>query len=299
MTNDLSHERHESPMLPAGLRERVLAASRHARAAGHCVPEVAEISPIEAFGRAAEAFDALLCILGEDDWHVPVVNLFDVQGLVGHLIAVELDVHRCIRGDPDVTDLDHVESTRPIAFRHVGVPTDRTRTQWRQAIRRTQTLLDSMTNLDSEMTNLDSEVAVHGLRVSLGTLLIVRAFELWTHENDIRSAVALAPRMPDGSTLHLMTTVAAGSLPLAAARIGLSEPTQVRLVLTGAGGGTWDVALGAGPADAVAVRIVADAAAFCRLAANRVRPEELDVHLAGDVDRANRVLAAVSALALD
>src|SRR3954452_12459723 len=105
---------------PAELRERVLAASLQARAAGRSFPDVADISPSEAFARAADAFDALLCALEAADWHRPVVNRFDVQELVGHLIGVELDVQRCVAGDPDVADADHVESTRPAAARQAG-----------------------------------------------------------------------------------------------------------------------------------------------------------------------------------
>ena len=86
-----------------------------------------------------------------------------------------------------------------------------------------------------------TEVAVHGMRLSLGALLVVRAFELWTHENDIRRAAGWAASVPDASTLRLMTELAARLLPYAAARAGLAEPVDVRLVLTGPGGGTWDL----------------------------------------------------------
>ena len=277
----------------ADLRERVLEASQHARAAGRSYPDVADISPAEAFSRAADAFYGMLCALRDDAWHLPVVNQFDVQGLVGHLIGVELDVHRSIAGDPDVRDLDHVESTRSTAATHAGQRPEQTRTEWRRAIEETQALVESA-------SSLDVEVPVHGLRTSLGTLLVIRAFELWTHENDIRRVAGLPPSVPDGPTLRLMTSVAAQALPVGAGRVGLDDPTRVRLVLTGVGGGTWDISFGAGSDDdAVSVRIVADAVAFCRLAANRVTPAELDLDVSGDTDRAGRVLAAVSALALD
>ena len=92
----------EPMMVPAGLRERVLEASWQARAAGRSVPEVQEISPAEAFSRAADAFYGLLCALADEDWARPVLRDLDVQGLVGHLIGVEEDVHRCLAGDPAV-----------------------------------------------------------------------------------------------------------------------------------------------------------------------------------------------------
>jgi uncharacterized protein (TIGR03083 family) len=279
-------------VLPAGLRERVLAASWQARMAGHTVPVVAAIAPAEAFSRAAGAFWALLFALAERDWRLPVLRDLDVQGLVGHLIGVEEDLHRCLAGDPDVADADHIESTQPAAVRQTGRPPDQTRADWRHAADRTLELV--RTAADPR-----AEVALHGIRLPLGAQLIARAFELWTHENDIRRAVGMPASVPDASTLRLMTELAAGLLPHAAARTGVPGPLTVRLVLTGPGGGTWDVAVGEGTADPVAVGIVTDVVGFCRLVANRVTPADLDPHVTGDRSQAARVLAAASLLALD
>jgi hypothetical protein len=79
----------------------------------------------------------------------------------------------------------------------------------------------------------------------------------------------------------------------------MSEPVSVHLVLTGPGGGTWDIAIGETPADPVPIGIVTDAVGFCRLVANRVTPADLDLHVTGDPGRVAGVLAAASALALD
>ena len=102
-----------------------------------------------------------------------------------------------------------------------------------------------------------------------------------------------------GAALRLMTELAARSLPEAAVRAGLREPVNVHLVLTGPGGGTWDVAVGQGPPGPVFVSIVTDAVGFCRLVANRVTPAQLELHITGDSGRAAGVLAAAAALALD
>ena len=288
----MTPERSEPTVLPAGLRERVLEASRQARAVGRSVPEVMEISPAEAFSRVADAFYRLLCALGDDDWRIPVLRGLDVQGLVGHLIGVEDDVHRCLSGDPEVATANHVESTQPAAARQAGRPVARTRADWRRAADRT---------LDLVHTAGDprGEVAMHGMRLPLSALLVARAFELWTHDNDIRQVAGLPATVPDPPTLALMTRLAARLLPYAAARTGLHEPVNVRLVLTGPGGGTWDIAVGAGPPDPVSIRIVANAVGFCRLVANRAAPADLDLHVTGDPGRAAGVLAAASALALD
>jgi uncharacterized protein (TIGR03083 family) len=279
-------------VLPAGLRERVLAASQRARAAGRAVPEVPEISPAEAFSRAADAFYGVLCALGDADWRLPVLRDLDVQGLVGHLIGVEDDCRRCLSGDPEVAGANHVASTQPAAKRQAGRPAAETCAEWRRAANTTLGLVEAG-------GDLGSEVAVHGMQLPLGALLVVRAFELWTHENDIRRAAGLPPSVPDASTLHLMTDLAAQLLPYGAGLTGLRDPVSLRLVLTGPGGGTWDVAVGQAPPEARAVRIVTDAVGFCRLVANRVIPEDLDLHVTGDPGQAAGVLAAASALALD
>ena len=284
-----SADDRDLPVLPSGLRERVLAASLRARDAGRPVPDAPEISPAEAFGRAASAFYAVLCFLDDDAWRTQVLRGLDVQGLVGHLIGVEEDVQRALAGDQDVADAAHVESTQPAALDQAARQPAQTRTAWRRAVDRT---LDLVRPADAR-----ARVAVHGLRLSVNALLVVRAFELWTHENDIRQAVGWDPSVPDPSTLRLMTDLAARLLPHAGA--ALPEPVDVRLVLTGPGGGTWDVTMGGHTPAAASVAIVTDAVAFCRLAANRVPPADLDVSITGDPARAAAVLTAATTLALD
>lgn len=280
------------PALPDGLRDRVLAASLRSRAAGRPEPAAPEISPAEAFSRAADAFYGMLGVLQPEDWRRPALRGLDVQGLVGHLTGVEEDTHRCLVGDPQVAEASHVESTQPAADRQAGHPPAETRAEWRRAADRTLDLVHAAGDPGAEL-------AVHGMRLPLTTLLVVRAFELWIHDNDIRQAVGLPPAVPDPSTLSLMTRAAAQLLPHAAARRGLREPTSVHLVLTGPGGGTWDIPIGDSPRAPARVGIVTDAVGFCQLVANRTTPDRLDLHITGDPDRAALVLAAAPALALD
>ena len=279
--------------LPMGLRERVMTASRLARGAGQPVPAVPEISGAEAFGRAADAFCRLLSSLGEEDWKKPVLRDLDIQGLVGHLIGVEDDVQRGLAGDPAVADAGHVESTQGAAVRQAGRSLALTRDEWRRAADRTLEMARAASREQA------AKVAVHGMRLPLRELLVVRAFELWVHDNDIRRAVGLPPSVPDTPVLRLMSDLAARMLPYAATRTGLREPVDVHLVLTGPGGGTWEVAVGQSPPDPVAVTIVTDAVGFCRLAANRATAADLDLYVTGDSGRAAGVLAVATALALD
>ena len=143
---------------------------------------------------------------------------------------------------------------------------------------------------------------MHGMQLPLGALLVVRAFELWTHENDIRPVAGLPASAPDPATLRLMTELAVHLLPVGVASVaGEGTPFDVHLVLTGPGGGTWDLVLGKRPkpVEVPEVAIVADAVAFCRLVADRIGPAELDATLSGATAHAATVFAGAAALALD
>lgn len=283
--------RQPAPGLPAGLRDRVLAASQQARAAGQAEPPAPVISAAEAFRRTADALDSLLSQLSEDDWQQPALRDLTVQGLVGHLTGVEEDMHRCLAGDPAVAGADHIASTQPAADRQAGQPPAATRAEWRQAAGRTLSLTVVATG--------PGGYGLHGLQLPLDAMLIVRAFEMWTHDADIRQATGRPAAAPDPATLHLMTTLAATGLPIGASRTGLAERLSVHLVLTGPGGGTWDVTVGAGSHDPAPVRVVADAVSFCRLAASRLTPDALGADIAGQPGQVTGVLAAAAALALD
>src|SRR6185437_13238955 len=172
------------------------------------------------------------------------------------------DVCCSLVGDLLVADADHVESTQPAALRQVGRTPAQTRTEWREATQRTLEIVQ-------RSGDLDRDIALHGMRPTLAVLLVIRAFELWTHENDVRQATELPLSVPDASTLRLMTALAARLVPFSADRAGQHERVDLHLVLTGPGGGTWDLEVGDDASEPVAISIITDAAGFCRLAANR------------------------------
>ncbi|HEY1325167.1 MAG TPA: maleylpyruvate isomerase N-terminal domain-containing protein, partial [Streptosporangiaceae bacterium] len=168
--------RDQAP-LPADLRERVLAASLLARGAGQTVPAVPQISADEAFARAADAFYGLLGALSDEGWKTEALRGLDVQGLVGHMIGVEHDTHRALAGDPAVADAEHVESTQAWAVRQADRSPDLTRDEWRRAAEITLELARAADGAQ------EVRLAVHGMRLPLSDLLVVRAFELWVHDN--------------------------------------------------------------------------------------------------------------------
>jgi len=277
----------------AELRDRVLAVARLARAPGRALPELPDISAVTGFSRAADAFSALLAALPADAWRTPVLRDLDVQGLVGHLTGVEDDLQRALAGDRGVADVDHVASTQPAAERQAGRPPEESTEEWRAAVERTLAVVRG--------ADLDSVVPLHGMRLTLRCLLVVRAFELWTHENDIRRAAGLPRSVPDPAVLRLMTDLAVRLLPHGVAQAAAGTRLEVHLVLTGPGGGTWDVACGdrTAAAGVPEVGIVADTVGFCRLVADRIGPDQLGAHVSGETAHAAAVLAGAAALALD
>jgi len=246
---------------------------------------------MEAFSSAADAFYDMLITLSAEDWHRPALRDLDVQGLVGHLVGVERDVQRCIAGDEAIGSANHVESTQPVALAQEGRAPATTTAAWREAVDRTLAMASE--------ADLDANVAIHGVALRLRDLLVARTFELWTHENDIRVVAGLAPSVPEPSTLRPMTELATALLPFGAAFTDLHEPISVHLVLTGAGGGTWDVAVGEPSPEPAELGIVTDVVGFCRLFANRISPADLEVLVTGDPGHATSVLTAAAALALD
>jgi len=184
-----------------------------------------------------------------------------------------------------------VRSTQPAALEQAGRSPVVTTAQWREAVNGTLAL--------AAAGDPDAVVAIHGVSLRVRDLLVARTFELWTHENDIRVAAGLPPSAPAPSTLRPMTQLATALLPYGAAAASLREPINVHLVLTGPGGGTWDVAVGDEAAVPSRISIVTDVVGFCRLVANRISPSALDAHVTGDERQATSVLAAAASLALD
>ena len=305
---------------PESLRRSVIEEAMRRRAPGRPAGTVAA-SPIDAYRTAAEETRMLLASLAPADWSAPVAAYdeqgWDVQGLVGHLVAVErycagrVDPGAGGFVPPEGTERDHIAMSMPTVLAQAGQPPEATLAAWVGAADEVMAAVEGPAGVD-----LERRVSFHGMDYRLGSLLVARGFELWIHGDDIRDAVGRDRVVPDASRLTLMTDLAVRALRRRLARVaardaagagaggGVDRPT-VRLVLTGAGGGAWSVgAVDAGDSGGVGdvrpapdVRIVADAEAFCRLAARRIEPGDLGAHIDGDADLAARVLKAAGVLA--
>jgi uncharacterized protein (TIGR03083 family) len=242
--------------------------------------------------------DSLLAGLTDDQWTVRAIRDLTVQGLIGHLIGVERDFDRAVRGlipaQPGAED--HVGATQSSALDQLGKSPDQTLHEWRQAVADTLALVGNMPEGDRPAP----PVSLHGITLPLGDFLVVRAFEMWTHEEDVRRAIGQPLSPPDDATLSLMSRLAATLLPYAMARTGRTAPAEVRLVLTGRGGGTFTVQVGQqaeGTLDRA--RLIMDTVQFCRVVADRLDNADLAIDVSGDADLAVAALAGARALALD
>ncbi|HEX4778514.1 MAG TPA: maleylpyruvate isomerase family mycothiol-dependent enzyme [Acidimicrobiia bacterium] len=281
-----------------GLRARVVGAAVGDRAPGFGLEQAEHVSGAEALRRMGDRLSVLLGELPDDEWTRATVRGLDVSGLVGHLIGVERDFAAMLGGDDSACEADHVDATRASSLAQTGRAPDDTREEWRRAFAETSALLDAQ-------PDMGRDAAFHRIALPLDDLLVARAFELWTHDEDIRRATGRPVADPDPSTLTRMTELATGLLPVGVALAGQSVPdVDARLVLTGPGGGTWDVSLDgpvsrARPGATFASRVVVDAAQFCRVAANRSGLTASGAVVSDDARVAERLFAGAAALALD
>jgi len=290
---------------PSRLAHTVLDTALASRPAGRPIDEPPPISAVEAFRRAVASLDRLLDSLETDEWRRPVVRGLDGQELVGHLIGVEHDFLAGLHAPHGAqADADHVASTDAAAAAQGGRPPSETLGEWRTAV---ATTLAALADAETSPPQLGEVIGLHGLHMPLGSLLIARTFELWTHEEDIRRATARPVQAPDAASLRLMTDLAVTMLPagMRRARRGV-RGRSARIVLTGPGGGTWLTDLdpdtvpdGARPQRPAHVRIVLDAVDFCRLVANRVDAATLAPVVTGDGSLAQDLFAGAASLALD
>jgi hypothetical protein len=150
-----------------------------------------------------------------------------------------------------------------------------------------------------------------GVKVSRETILAIRAFETWIHADDIRRALGRALEPPNAVHLHRMADFSMQNLPAWLEVSGRAHPGRVaRIVLTGAGGGSWLVPLSLGDSlgdadhmenvgvESADVVLEADVVAWCHRVGERVTTEDITVRVSGHDELATDILEAASALAM-
>ncbi len=138
-----------------------------------------------------------------------------------------------------------------------------------------------------------------GSEMPTDLVLLVRAFETWTHTDDIRRALGRALDVPSAAALRTMAEGSMTMVPSALEASGLARPGRTaRIVLSGAGGGEWTVPMqvGAelGSPDVTLTLPVVD---WCRRFSDRLSADDLDALVGGDRRLASDLVAAAPVFA--
>lgn len=265
---------------PVAIRANVVDAARRVRSA-------AASAPLDAYRAEVERLHATLRGLTEADAERMTHNGLTIRELVLHLgvaertLAAELvQAHEPSWDDAlmrritaiELEDAGHATLTEAIA-------------RWRDA---TGTVVDLALHADH---------AVAGW--SVGDLLVIRAFETWTHHDDISLAIGRDESAPVSNVLQSMVAFSTRMVPWALAAQGATrEHTTAALRLTGAVEGIWIVGLAPGSdlSDAPIVELTLDAIDWCKRFADR-RGGDVERHVQGDASIGDDLIAAAPAFA--
>jgi len=255
--------------------------------------ERARALPVELriYRQSVARHEALLDTIPESALDASTTNGLSVGDLVVHLAAMESAVAETIGFPQAISAETDVEARTEDYLREFGAdPLGAGRHSWREAT----VALDQWSAAGGERGSLPWS----GLSAARRTILATRAFELWTHDDDIRVALGRDREAPTEPELAVMSDVAVGILPYCVTSNGEPAPAaSVRMVLTGAGGGSWDVSLDGREHAAVDVTLTMDVVDYCRRVADRITIDECGARIEGDVALGQRILACASSLA--
>jgi uncharacterized protein (TIGR03083 family) len=274
----------------------VLDAAGDRRPAGRPHPPVDPVDPLTSFRRRIAALREVLGSAPAGGWDRRAAPYeWTVHGLVGHLVGVE----RYLGGllglwpfDPVGPEHDHLGVTEPFVARTGGADPRVTVAEWTGLA---ATVADHAERLGAG--GREATIAFHGLAFTIDDVLALRAFEVWTHAEDVRRALRLdlAPGLPEPGELRTMADLSLRHLfPATLLTAPHQSSRSARFVLTGPGGGVWRLGAAAGAPD---VRVVADVVDYCHMAARRMAPGDLAADVSGDEDLALDLLAAAQLLA--
>ncbi|MBI2703875.1 MAG: maleylpyruvate isomerase family mycothiol-dependent enzyme [Actinobacteria bacterium] len=292
--------RTEAP--PAELRARVLDAAFDRRAPISTVAAgVVDTHMIE-----TERLELLVRRLTLEQFSLPLdppeFAGWTVRDLVAHLCSNEALLAQVAGAPIDVPERDNSNDTRTAAViaRHQTMTIDESIAEYRAARLAVDRTVRSLVE-----HALDEEIEWWGMPMRLRDALVLRAFETWTHADDVRRAVGLAAAPPSAPVLKRMSSAAVEWMPLAISTTGKDYRDRSMVIdLTGPGGERYHIDLsGAGRSlesvepDAV-LRI--DAVVFCQAIGSRawLYEGELPIEAEGERGLAEDLIANIDALAV-
>ncbi|QES49230.1 hypothetical protein DEJ50_16885 [Streptomyces venezuelae] len=257
----------------------------------------------DAWTHSIEAISELVQPLPEAEWNraTPCPG-WSVRDVVSHVIGIECEM----LGDPRPIhtlprDLRHVvdEFTR---YMEVQVDVRRHHTAPEMTSELEYTLIRRARQLRNEKRDPQTMVrGPLGEQVTLETALRLRAFDVWIHEQDLRTALGRPGNLDSPGAVVVRDLLLAGLPKVVAKRAGAPAHSAVVLDVHGpleflrtvrvdaAGHGTVDGTPSLGPA----VTLAMDWETYVRLAAGRVRPAAVADRLKveGDQELADAILA--------
>lgn len=267
--------------------------------AGRVRPAPGEDAALALYETQADRFEALVDGLETRDLDVETFNGLTIRELVIHMASMESAFAASVGTPtiPDLTTTDIEARTHELIDRLHDAPLSDACALWRRSV-------DALRAWAADGTGR-LEVPGVGFSMSRHSALAARAFETWTHDDDIRRALGRPLLVPPPEHLHVMAEMSTRSLPLALFAIGRARTgKKATLELTGDGGGTWTVPLElaterpAAGADAGAdVTVRVDVVEWCRLASERLQPAAVVFEATGDVALVDDLFAAASAFA--
>jgi uncharacterized protein (TIGR03083 family) len=273
---------------PPTLRRSVLDAARARR---HTAGDDA---PMRLYRTETDRFAALAVTLRPDDLAVTTANGLSVRDLLIHLAAMESMVSAGLG-----TTVTSISSATDVEGRTAAFidalalcPIDDVEAIWRDGI-------DGVMQWAATDTPRGL-LPWLGVEVQRDTVLISRAFETWIHADDIRRALGRPLEPPAPSHLHAMADFSLRNLPIWLEVTGRGRPGRsARVVLTGAGGGSWLVPMGEGTSasENVDVELEVDVVAWCHRVGERVTTDAVVARVVGDDALARDLLDAASAVA--
>jgi uncharacterized protein (TIGR03083 family) len=299
LVDDLEDE--VPPPLRAGALQRAIGQRAPGRHLAN--PLGPELPPAELWRRQLAELDALLGHLAPDEWRATTSFDRSVHELLAHLSAV-LDQYAAEIGAGSFeiapgTPLDHWGITEPRIAELTALDPAVTVAHLREVGAR----------LGAFLAGVPAEKfaeARDGYVLTLGDRTRLQCFELWMHTDDVRRATGRALVDPDPERVCALSDLSARFVGLGMLVTGRDHPgRRGRLVLTGPGGGTWQVALatedlaldGADRSDDDVV-VVANAIDYCRMAGRLLPVEELAIEVEGDASLALDLLAGAQAYAV-
>jgi uncharacterized protein (TIGR03083 family) len=253
------------------------------------------LPPAELYRSRAQAWLQLLQDLVDADWSLPARPYdWTVRELVAHVTVIEEYTSRQFGlgempplAADDPSTRDHLGMGGDERFRLATASSAEMVARWRAASGRIAAHTTSP-GFDPEQS-----VPLHGWPFHAPSALTVRAFELWTHADDIRRATGRPLDELQPGELRAMSSASVMSLPLLLPLVSDRPLTPTRIVLTGPGGGTFD--LGEGEPSS---RLVADVVEYCRVVARRHDPRQLGVERHGDAAVVDALLRASQTIAI-